>query len=250
MGKNKKTLLLNGATGRMGQAIVNVCRSSPDFEIRHALEHPRHSKIGTSLYSSRDRKKYSLKNILIEKSIDKFKVDFVVDFSTPNSALKIVHQAHDLKIPFVTGTTGFTSTQLKKLQLLSKKIPILQSYNMSVGVNVVLKILKENISYFETTDIEITEKHHKNKIDSPSGTAILIGNTIQKSAKEKFEISISSIRQGNIVGEHTIASFGNKENIYITHEAIDRAIFANGALMMGKELLKKRKGFYSVLDLL
>ncbi len=120
MGKNKRTVLLNGACGRMGQAIVNVCRNSPDFKIRYALEHPQHSKIGTSLYSGKDKKKYSLKNISIEKSIDKFKVDFMVDFSTPNSALKIAHQAHDLKIPFVTGTTGFTSTQLKNYRPYQK----------------------------------------------------------------------------------------------------------------------------------
>ena len=250
MGKNKKTILLNGAFGRMGRTIVNVCKTSKEFEIKYALESPKHSRIGQGLYSAKDRKKYSLKNVLIDKSIKEFKVDFVVDFSTPNSALRIARKAYDFKIPFVTGTTGFSVTQLKNLQFLSKKIPILQSYNMSVGINVLLKILKENIVYFKTTDIEITEKHHKNKIDSPSGTAILIGNTIRKSANKKFEIYIKSIRQGSIVGEHTVASFGNKENIYITHEALDRTIFANGALIMGKKLLKKRRGFYSVLDLL
>ena len=82
MGKNKRTILLNGACGRMGQAIVNVCRNSSDFEIRYALEHPQHNKIGTNLYASRDKKKYSLKNIPIEKSIDKFKVDFVIEKNT------------------------------------------------------------------------------------------------------------------------------------------------------------------------
>ena len=250
MGKNKRTILLNGACGRMGQAIVNVCRNSSDFEIRYALEHPQHNKIGTNLYASRDKKKYSLKNIPIEKSIDKFKVDFVIDFSTPNSALKIAHQAHDLKIPFVTGTTGFTGTQLKKLQVLSKKIPILQSYNMSVGVNIVLKILKENISYFKTTNMEISETHHKGKIDSPSGTAKLIKSTILEAANRKFKINIDSKREGRVVGEHTLASYGNKENIFITHEALDREIFASGALIMGRELLRKRKGFYSIFDLI
>ena len=239
MGKNKRTILLNGACGRMGQAIVNVCRNSSDFEIRYALEHPQHNKIGTNLYDSRDKKKY-----------DKFKVDFVIDFSTPNSALKIAHQAHDLKIPFVTGTTGFTSTQLKKLQILSKKIPILQSYNMSVGVNIVLKILKENISYFKTTNMEISETHHKGKIDSPSGTAKLIKSTLLEAANMKFKINIDSKRKGDVVGEHTLASYGNKENIFITHEALDREIFASGALIMGRELLRKRKGFYSIFDLI
>jgi len=268
MGKNKKTLLLNGACGRMGQAITNACKNSKEFNIAYALENPKHRMIGKGLYSEQDREEYSLKNILIEKSIKKFKVDFVVDFSTPNSALKIARQVYDLKIPFVTGTTGFSSRQLKSLQFLSKKIPILQSYNMSLGINVLLKILRENMSYFRTTDMEIIETHHKDKMDNPSGTAILIGNTISKLINKNLdkienfrgksnlikrrpgEIGISVIRGGDVVGEHTVASFGKKENIFITHQALDRTIFANGALSMAKKLLKKKKGFYSILDLL
>tara|TARA_Y100000817_G_scaffold252646_1_gene205278 strand:+ start:723 stop:1475 length:753 start_codon:yes stop_codon:yes gene_type:complete len=250
MTKNKKTIALNGALGRMGQAIANICKKNKDFQIQYAFEYPDHSKIGKNLYTELERKKFSLKKVLVEEQIKDFNVDFIVDFSTPESAINIATIASTLKIPLVTGTTGFTSSQLKNLKLLSKKIPILQSYNMSVGINVLLKILVQNIDYFQSTDIEITEKHHKKKIDSPSGTAILMANTIRTSSKRKSEINITSIRKGDSVGEHTLASFGDKENIFITHEALDRSIFAVGALVMGRKLIKRRKGFYSILDLL
>ena len=98
--------------------------------------------------------------------------------------------------------------------------------------------------------MEISETHHKGKIDSPSGTAKLIKSTFLEAANRKFKINIDSKREGSVVGEHTLASYGKKENIFITHEALDREIFASGALIMGRELLRKRKGFYSIFDLI
>ncbi|MEC9381949.1 MAG: 4-hydroxy-tetrahydrodipicolinate reductase [Thermodesulfobacteriota bacterium] len=250
MSKNKKTIALNGALGRMGTAISDLCKTKKDFQISYAFEYPNHPRIGKELYSEKEKKKFSLKKVLIEEQKKDFEVDFIVDFSTPDSAINLARIASKLKIPFVTGTTGFTRSQMRTLKMLSKKIPILQSYNMSVGINVLLKILIQNIEYFESTDLEITETHHKKKIDSPSGTAILMADTIRKSSKKKADININSIRKGSAVGEHTLISFGDQENIYITHEALDRSIFATGALVMGNKITRKRNGFYTILDLL
>jgi 4-hydroxy-tetrahydrodipicolinate reductase len=268
MSKNKKTILVNGALGKMGEAIVSLCKDSDDIEVKYAIDSPKHELIGESLYSDKDRKKFKLKDIKVTKSPLKFDSDLIIDFSTPNSAILLARKAGKSRIPFVTGTTGFTSKQIAELRKISKKIPILQSYNMSLGINLLTKIINENIKYFSATDLEITETHHKDKVDSPSGTALLLADSISKSLgkktenlinfrgksslvkRKKGEIGMSVIRGGDIVGEHKVSSFGYKENIYLIHQALDREVFASGSINLGLKLMKKKKGFFSVQDLI
>ena len=268
MSKNKKTILVNGALGRMGQSIVSLCKEREDVVIKYAVEHPKHKLIGNSIYSDKEIKTFKLDDIKLSHLPSNINVDFIIDFSLPSSAIQLARKAGQLKIPFVTGTTGFNKRQISELKKISKKIPILQSYNMSIGINIIIKILKENIKYFGDTDLEITETHHKEKIDSPSGTALLLADSIvtfsgknnpkkinyrgksNSKKRKKEEIGISVLRGGNIVGEHKISSFGQKENIYLTHEALDREIFSRGSIDLGLKLLKKKKGFFSVEDLI
>ena len=269
MSKNKKTLLVNGALGKMGQAVIGVCKNRNDVEIKHVLEMPIHKHKGDSIYSERDRKKFKLEDVRVDTEISKsLDVDFIIDFSTPQSAIALAKKAEVLRVPFVTGTTGFNSKQINELKKISKKIPILQSYNMSLGINLLVKIIKDNIDYFSSTDLEITETHHKDKVDSPSGTALLLADTISSSLgkktdkianyrgkssslkRKKGELGMTVIRGGDVVGEHKISSFGEMENVYLTHQALGREVFANGAVSLGLKLLKKKKGFFSVQDLI
>ncbi len=268
MSKNKKTILINGALGRMGSAVATLCKNNKDFIVKNAVDSPKHKLMGESLYTQEDLKQFSLFDVKISKLPRKLEVDLVVDFSTPTSSIVMARKALSARVPFVTGTTGFSSKQILELKSISRKIPVLQSYNMSLGINVLIKILRDNIEYFKRNDLEITEIHHNKKVDSPSGTALLlaenlceaIGISSKKSLKyrgkssslerKKGEIGISVLRGGDIAGEHKVSSFGDKENIYITHQALDRDIFARGALDLGRKLLKKKKGFFSALDLI
>ncbi|MBT3476017.1 4-hydroxy-tetrahydrodipicolinate reductase [bacterium] len=268
MSKNKKTILVNGALGKMGEAIVSLCKNSKDIQVKYAIDSPKHKLIGESLYSDKDRKRFKLENVKVTKIPLKFSADLIIDFSTPNSALSLARKAGEFKIPFVTGTTGFTSKQIVELRKISNKTPILQSYNMSLGINLLRKIINDNINYFANTDLEVTETHHKDKVDSPSGTALLLADSISKSLgrksgalinfrgksssikRKKGEIGMSVIRGGDIVGEHKVSSFGYKENIYLTHQALDREVFASGSINLGLKLMKKKKGFFSVQDLI
>ena len=263
MSKNKKSLLLNGCLGRMGNAISNYVKMHSQTYISIASEWKGHKKIGDTLYSSSSRN-----NPIVGVLPKSFSVDYIIDFSEPNSAIALAKLAAKFKTPFVTGTTGFSSNQILELKKISKKTPVLQSYNMSLGINLILKIIKENSEYFNHTDLEIIEKHHNQKIDSPSGTALLLASTIGETRgkksdsfvnyrkksnnlkRKKNEVGISVIRGGNTVGEHSLVSYSDYENITLTHEALDRSVFAKGAVELGLKLIKKRPGFYSVLDLL
>ena len=268
MSKNKKSVLVNGALGRMGQAVIEVCKDRSDLEVKYAVDLPTHNYLGDSIYSERERKKFKLQDVKFIKVPKKLDIDLIIDFSTPKSSVSLAKKAHEFRVPFVTGTTGFNSRQINELKKLSKKIPILQSYNMSLGINLLVKIINENIDYFSSTDLEITETHHKDKIDSPSGTALLLADTISKLIRRKTEkivnyrgkssslkrkkgeLGMTVLRGGDVVGEHKISSFGEMENVYLTHQALGREVFANGAVSLGLKLLKKKKGFFSVQDLI
>ena len=268
MSKNKKTVFINGALGKMGQSVISACKSNSDLEVKYAVDVPVHPYLDDSIYSEKDMKKYKLKDIKYSKAPSKLDVDLIIDFSSPKSSISLAKKAEGFRIPFVTGTTGFNSRQINELKKISKKIPVLQSYNMSLGINLLIKIIKENIDYFSATDLEITETHHKDKIDSPSGTALLLADSISSSLqtktekivsyrgeskslkRRKGELGMTVIRGGDIVGEHKISSFGKMENVYLTHQALGREVFANGAVSLGLKLLKKKKGFFSVQDLI
>jgi len=268
MSKNKKTILVNGVLGRMGEALVGVCKDRNDIDIKYAVDIPSHKLIGESLYSEKDRKRFKLQDIKISKIPAELDVDLIIDFTVPSSSISLAQKAKIFNVPFVTGTTGFNARQINELKMISKKIPILQSYNMSLGINLLIKILNQNIDYFSSTDLEITETHHRDKVDSPSGTALLLADTISSSMgkktnnianyrgkssslkRKKGELGITVLRGGDVVGEHKISSFGEMENIYLTHQALGREVFASGAVNLGLKLLKKKKGFFSVQDLI
>lgn len=191
--------------------------------------------------------------------------DVIIDFSIPEASFKILEFAKKNKIPTVVATTGFTPEELEKVKEYGKEIPVFQSYNMSYSVSVMSKTVAELAKKLENADIEIVETHHRRKIDSPSGTALLLANSINEALDGKMnyeydrhskrekrkdnEIGIHSIRGGTESGTHTVIFFGEDESIEITHKATSRAVFADGALKAAKFLTHKEPGVYTMSDL-
>ncbi|HVO75438.1 MAG TPA: dihydrodipicolinate reductase C-terminal domain-containing protein [Ignavibacteriaceae bacterium] len=172
------------------------------------------------------------------------KPEVLIDFSLPAALEKTIEYVKKFKSPLIIGTTGFNDEHLKKLHELSEIIPIVQSYNFSVGVQMLIKCAELINTKLKDWDIEITETHHRFKKDKPSGTAIMIKNALGK------EINISSLRVGNVVGEHSITFGGLGETLTVTHSALSRRTFAEGVLRAVQFILNKKNGFYSIKDVL
>lgn len=241
----------------MGQAIIEACREIKDFTTTGLVEGPGHSIVGRKI-----------SDILPEVVDDLGKVidkcDVVIDFTSPDSTLKNAQIAAEHKKPMVIGTTGINSDQLKELEGISKKIPILVSSNMSIGVNLLFDIISRAAKDIPGNfDVEIIETHHKNKKDAPSGTAKkLLSEIIRvRGGKPVYEresvdaprgegdIGVMSIRAGDIVGEHTVVFAGPGERLEFTHRAHSRRVFAEGALMAARFITKVKPGMYDMKDI-
>lgn len=226
-------VLVNGCNGRMGRIVCELVNNSDEFELCE------------------------------ENSV---LPDVIIDFSVPISTFKILEYAEEKKIPIVIATTGFSAEEDKKIEQISKQIPIFKSANMSFDVNMMKNLLKQIAPKLSDTDIEITEVHHNRKIDSPSGTAQMFADTINEALgdkyhceynrhdkhekRDKFEIGMSSIRGGNIVGEHVVQFFGEFETFEIRHTTYSRNVFAEGALKAAKFIIKQKNGIYNMDNLM
>lgn len=188
--------------------------------------------------------------------------DVIVDFSIPEASMEILKFAVERQIPIVIATTGFSEEQLEKIKEAGEKIPVFQSYNMSYSVGVMKKIVAELAKLLEGTDIEIVETHHRRKIDSPSGTALILAESINQvfdhqldyeynrhSKREKrtnHEIGIHSIRGGTEAGTHSVIYFGEDESMELKHTVTSRSVFAEGALKAAKFLVHQENGVYNM----
>ena len=229
-------VLINGINGKMGQEVANVIDSDKDVLLLGGVD-----KENTGIYTY---------PVYTNTSEIEEKPDVIIDFS----------------VPVVIATTGFADEQLKEIEDYSKDIPIFKSANMSYDINLMAKIVASLAKELPDTDIEIIETHHNRKIDSPSGTALFLADSINSSKdnqmvyefnrhnkhekRNKLEIGFSSIRGGNIVGEHTVQFFGEHETLEITHKCYSRTVFANGAVMAGKYIVNKENGMYNMNDLI
>ena len=228
-----------GVFGKMGRRIFELASQDRDFEIMLALE-----KKGTPMIGK------ELGRLKISSSPDGlFLVDVFVDFTTPEATQDNLDYVAKYRKAAVIGTTGLNDTQLKKVEEVSRVIPIIFSPNMSVGVNVLFALLPEIARRLGPDySIEIMEAHHKAKKDAPSGTAKKIGQILADITKK--EIPIHAIRLGDIIGDHTIIFCGNSERIEIKHQAHSRDLFALGALKAVKWIMGKPAGLYSMQDVL
>lgn len=188
--------------------------------------------------------------------------DIFIDFSSKENVLQNIKYSSEHKIPYLTGVTGFSENELAEIKSYSQFIPVFLDYNMSIGINFILSILHNFTNKLSDYDIEITETHHNQKKDAPSGTAIKIFNALNRENKysmkcgregiglrDKKEIGINSVRLGGVFGEHSIR-FGNEfEEVCLSHRAYSRETFAKGVVKAALWLINKEKGFYSMKDL-
>ena len=244
-------ILLNGAMGRMGKEIIKAVEKQEDLKIVCGVDIKQNNENDFPIYNN------------IEEITQN--VDVIIDFSIPQATFGILKYAKENKVPVVIATTGFSKEELVKLEELSKEIPIFRSSNMSLDINLMANIVHKIAEVLKQSDIEIIETHHNRKIDSPSGTAILLADAInevfegekkynfermqKREKRNKNEIGFSSIRGGNIVGEHSVQFFGENETLEITHKAYSRQVFAEGAIKAAEFIVKQPAGLYNMKDL-
>jgi 4-hydroxy-tetrahydrodipicolinate reductase len=230
----KKTkLLLVGATGRMGAELVRLAQEKGDFELSVAISRSRVCQ----------EFKKTAKDISTVSAQD---VDIIIDFSSAEQFSKTVNFAKKNKIPLVSGVTGITSAEIKMLKQASAKSAILWAPNMSIGIAVLRNAIKafEQIKDF---DFQIVEAHHSKKKDAPSGTAILLQETLEKAVRQKLPAPLS-VRGGGIIGEHDVMAMSEEEVITFSHSAIHRAVFAKGALRAARWLMSRSNGLFCMED--
>jgi 4-hydroxy-tetrahydrodipicolinate reductase len=228
-----------GVCGRMGRRIFELASYDKDFELTLGLEKKATPMIGRDLGK-----------LKVSSSPDGlFLVDVFIDFTAPEATETNLDYVARYKKALVLGTTGLNDSQLKKIEEISRVVPVVFSPNMSVGVNVLFTMLPEIAKKLGPDyHIEIVEAHHKAKKDAPSGTAKKFGQILTDITKK--EIPIHAIRLGDIVGDHTIIFCGNSERIEIKHQAHTRDLFALGALKAAKWVMGKPAGLYSMQDVL
>lgn len=244
-------ILINGASGKMGGEVARAIEGQADCKVVCGVDCVDNKTTKFPIYTN-------INDI-------KEKVDVIIDFSIPVATFEILKYAKKTKTPIVIATTGFTQEQLEEIEKAAKEIPIFRSANMSLDINLMANIISQIAKILTDADIEIVETHHNRKIDSPSGTAILLADAIndvlenkktynfermqKREPRSKNEIGFSSIRGGNIVGEHSVKFFGENETLEITHTAYSRQVFAEGAIKAAKYLINQKPGLYNMKNL-
>ena len=247
-------MIMHGCNGRMGHVIADLVAADDAIEIVAGVD-----AFGESTYS------FPVFKALSECNVD---ADVIVDFSNASAVDGLLDHCAAKGIPVVLCSTGLSEEQLSKVKVTSDKVAILKSANMSVGINALLKVLKEVSPIFAAAgfDIEIVEKHHNQKLDAPSGTAIALADSINESLSGEYdyvydrstrrekrpvkEIGISAVRGGTIVGDHDVIFAGQDEVVTLSHRAYSRAIFGKGAIEAAKFLAGKGPGMYDMSDVL
>lgn len=247
-------IALRGCNGRMGQEITRLCKGDGEIEIIAGVD-----------LSSRFENSYPVYDSFLK--IEE-KGDVVVDFSSPAGLKEVLDYCASSKTPLVLCTTGLSAEDISLVKEAAEQTAILRSANMSMGINTMIKLIKEAARALSESgfDIEIVEKHHNQKVDAPSGTALLLADSmnevlggeydyvfdrssVREKRKEK-EIGISAVRGGSIVGDHEVIFAGLDEVIEIKHVAYSRAILAKGAISAAKFIKGKEPGLYSMQDVI
>jgi 4-hydroxy-tetrahydrodipicolinate reductase len=259
-------LAIAGASGRMGRAIIRQSTETTGVKVTAAMERTGSPNLGQDAGLCAGIEEIGVK---IADTLDLQGFDVMLDFTTPKATMEHAKLCSNSGKALMTGTTGLTSEQKQQLQEIAKDIPVVLAANTSVGINLcvaLLEIASRVIGDF--TDIEVIEAHHRHKVDAPSGTALLLGETVANALGKSLpedgvfcreghtgerptgSIGFSAIRGGDIAGEHTVMFIGESERVEITHRATDRRIFAQGALRAAQWLVTQRAGFYNMQDVL
>jgi 4-hydroxy-tetrahydrodipicolinate reductase len=261
-------IAVTGAAGRMGGRIITAVKEAEGLELAGAAERPGHELIGqdAGLVAGCGPLGVAIAGSL-EEALEK--ADLLIDFTFPEVTLQNLEVCARLGKKVVIGSTGFTPAQRQDVQAFADKIAVVLAPNMSVGVNACFKLLKEAAAILgDGFDVEIVELHHNKKKDSPSGTAVRMGEIVAETLgrdynevanfhregmcgeRTKEEIGMQTVRGGDIVGEHTVYFIGMGERIEITHRAMSRDMFARGAVRAAGWLAGKDKGLFDMQDVL
>lgn len=247
-------IIMHGCNGKMGQVITDMVKNDDTAEI----------VAGIDVVDNRDN------GYPVFTDIDACDVpaDVIIDFAAAVAVDKLLDYSVKHKIPVVLCTTGLSEAQIAKIEEASRKVAVLRSANMSLGINTLMKLLKEAANIFAPAgyDIEIVEKHHNQKVDAPSGTALALADSINEARnneyeyvydrsqvrkkRDKKELGISAVRGGTIVGEHEVIFAGVDEVIEFKHTAYSKSVFAKGAVEAGKYLAGKSAGLYNMSDVI
>ncbi len=243
-------VIMRGCNGRMGTIISELCEKDEKIEIVAGVD-----KVGENRFS------YPLFDSLAVCNVE---ADVVIDFTKATEVPELLEYCVSKQVPCVLCTTGLSTEMLEEVEKASKQVAILKSANMSLGINLLLKLLKEASQVLATAgfDMEIVEKHHNQKLDAPSGTAIALADSIneefngayeyvydrsrKRAKRDAREIGISAVRGGSIVGEHDVIFAGADEVITFSHTAYSRAVFGKGAVEAAKFLVGKEPGMYNM----
>lgn len=244
-------IMVNGCSGKMGQIVCDLVEQNENLVLKCGFDKNVTGEFAFPVFNK------------IEDIAEK--PDVIIDFSVPVATFNILNYAVQNHVPIVIATTGFSPEEEKRIEEYSKKVPIFKSANMSYDIMIMKKLVQWLAPLLKDTDIEITETHHNRKIDSPSGTAQMLadsinsslGNTLhceynrhdKREKRDKNEIGMNSIRGGNIVGEHVVQFFGEFETFELKHTSYSRNVFAEGALKAAQFLVNKPNGFYNMEDM-
>lgn len=247
-------IIMHGCNGKMGQVITGIVAGDADAEI----------VAGIDMVDNRDNG-YPVFTNIYDCDVE---ADVIVDFAAAAAVDNLLNYTLERKIPVVLCTTGLSKEQLEKVKETSAEVAILKSANMSLGINTLMKLLKDAANVFAPAgyDIEIVEKHHNQKLDAPSGTAIALADSINEARDNEYEyvydrsqvrqkrgkkeLGISAVRGGTIVGEHEVLFAGIDEVIEFKHTAYSKSVFAKGAVEAAKFLKGKKPGMYDMADVI
>ncbi len=247
-------ILMHGCNGRMGQMIAGLCENDPNVQI----------VAGVDTYLGKENA------FPVFETIDQCQipVDVVIDFSNAAAADGLLDWCEKHETPVVLCSTGLSDAQLVHVQTASEKVAVLKSANMSLGINTLIDLLQRAVKVFAPAgfDVEIVEKHHNQKLDAPSGTALALADAMneamdgayeyvydrsgRRQKRDAKEMGISAVRGGTIVGEHEVLFAGTDEVIELKHTAYSRAVFGKGAIEAAKFLSGKPAGLYSMQDVI
>ncbi len=256
-----------GATGRMGHMLIEALRASDDCRLTGALDLPSSPALGND--ASAFLGHASGVPVTADLRAGLANADVLIDFTRPEGTLAHLKVCRELGVKAVIGTTGFSEAQKREIQDVAKDIAIVMAPNMSVGVNVTLKLLQMAAQALSTGyDIEIIEAHHRHKVDAPSGTALKMGEVIAEAMgrdlkdcavyaregvtgeRDPSSIGFATVRGGDIVGDHTVLFAGTGERIEITHKSSSRATYAQGSLRAVRFLAGRQNGLFDMFDVL
>lgn len=247
-------IIMHGCNGHMGQVISGIVEKDPDAEIVAGID-----------IADQGKNSYP---VFTDINACQVEADAIIDFSSAKATDKLLEYSAARQIPVVLCSTGLSEEQLAKVEETSKKVAVLKSANMSLGINTLLKLVQDAAKVLATAgfDMEIVEKHHRLKVDAPSGTALALADSINEAMDNKYhyvydrsqkrekrddkEIGISAVRGGTIVGEHEIIFAGQDEVIEFKHTAYSKAIFGKGAVEAAKFLAGKPAGRYDMSDVI